>query len=200
MNMFSHLMFYKRLILIVALLPTYLCLLSQQVQRVPKAIAVHIPKGYQVLHTAFGNLNLDKVGDAIVVLKSPQEDTATDMEHPVRRPLLILLGSKNGNYTLGFRNDKTVYCNSCGGVMGDPFNAVTIKNGYFTVEHYGGSSWRWTHYITFKFNPADKRFYLHRTDYSSFHASAPKKVEKKVETSKNFGTVDFVDYDAKYDE
>jgi hypothetical protein len=193
-------MYCKNFLFVTVLLFACLSAFSQVNKNISKAIAVHIPKDYQILNTTTGNLNMDKLPDVIVVLKSPQEDTATDMEHPIRRPLLILFGNTNNTYTLAFRNDKTVYCSSCGGVIGDPFTGISIKNGYFTVEHYGGSSWRWTNYITFKFNLSDKHFYLHRIDATSFHASEPERVERKVETKKDFGTTDFINYDAKYEQ
>lgn len=170
----------------------------QVITNIPKAIAVHVPKGYQVLDTTVGNLNLDNIPDLLIALKSPLEDTSTNLEDPVHRPLLILFGNANGSYTFGFRNDNIVYCILCGGVLGDPFNGLTIKNGYFTVEHYGGSNWRWTNYITFKFNPKNKHFYLHRIDQTSYHTSKPDKIEKTIKTQKNFGVVDFTNYEEKY--
>ena len=164
------------------------------IEVLPSNISAHIPKGFQVLDTTFGNLNFDSYTDLIVVLKSPKEDTATDLDYPIKRPLLILFGEKNNTYRLAFQNSKVVMCIICGGVMGDPFNNVAIKNGYFTVENSGGSSWRWTDYLTFKYDKLQSKFYLHRQDISNFHASNPDKVEKIIKTKKNFGTVDFENY------
>jgi hypothetical protein len=165
------------------------------IENVPAPISVHVPEGYLVLDTSFGNLNLDSILDLIIVLKSPEEDTSNNLDDPVNRPLLILLGQTDGTYKLVYRNNKVVFCNICGGMMGDPFNGITIRNGYFTVEHYGGSSWRWSDFITFKFNKDNKRFYLHREDLSNFHASNPDKIKTTIKTKKDFGIVDFEQYD-----
>ena len=158
------------------------------IEKLPTKISIHIPKGYQVLDTTFGNLNFDNYQDLIIVLKSPKEDTSNNLDNPIKRPLLILLGDNNNQYKLAFQNDNVVYCNVCGGMMGDPFNNITIKNGYFTVEHYGGSDWRWTEFITFKFDKTSKRFYLHREDSSSFNANNPNKVKTTVKTKKRLWT------------
>ncbi len=68
------------------------------------------------------------------------------------RPLLILIGNSYGNLKkVAHNNNNTVLCHNCGGIFSDPFEGITIKNGYFSVEHYGGSNWRWTEIITYKY-------------------------------------------------
>lgn len=79
--------------------------------------------------------------------------------------------------------------------MGDPFTGVTIKNGYFSVEHYGGSGWRWTRIVTFKYAPAEKNWFLFKDGGDSFHALDPEKVKTKISTVKNFGKVPFERFD-----
>jgi hypothetical protein len=193
----------KSLILICVFLISVLTINAQTkhetfltvIEKLPTNISIHIPKGYQVLDTTFGNLNFDNYQDLIVVLKSPKEDTSNNLDNPIKRPLLILFGDNNHNYKLGFKNDNVVYCNICGGMLGDPFNDITIKNGYFTVEHYGGSAWRWTNFITFKFDKVSKRFYLHRENNESFNANNPNKAKTTVKTKKDFGLIDFEKYD-----
>ena len=99
-----------------------------------------------------------------------------------------------GQYTLAARNDNTVMCSDCGGMMGDPYQGLTIKNGYFSVEHYGGSGWRWTYIITFKYNPIDHHWYLHRAGGDSFHASNPDSAKTHIETPRDFGRIRFERY------
>jgi hypothetical protein len=155
-----------------------------------------IPSGYSLLDSASGNLNLDAFTDLVIILKKDGEDSSSDVtEHPEKRPLLLLTGTPDGSYQLEGRNDNTVYCIDCGGVMGDPYMDVVIKNGFFSVEHYGGSSWRWTRIVTYKYSPAEKRWYLFKDGHESFHSSDPEKVERKVLTSKDFGRIVFQDFD-----
>ena len=162
----------------------------------PRAIAGFVPEGYVVLDTSAGNLNLDAYPDMILVLKETGEESkSTDIDKPVKRPLLILTGGADGRYQLAGRNDNTVYCYSCGGMMGDPFTGVTIKNGYFSVEHYGGSSWRWTRIVTFKYSPEVRNWLLHKDGSESFNATDPETVKTKVRTTKDFGTVPFWQFD-----
>ncbi|MBT4969295.1 MAG: hypothetical protein HOM80_09840, partial [Bacteroidetes bacterium] len=118
--------------------------------------------GYSILDTTSGDLNRDSFKDLIVIyIKDTEEKTSDVIDNPVYRPLLIYIGQSNGTLKMTAKNEKAVLCYDCGGVMGDPFSQVVIKNGYFTVEHYGGSSWRWTRFVTFKYSTSDSNWYLH---------------------------------------
>ena len=159
-------------------------------------ISKFISDGYSVLDTVSGNLNLDKYNDLILILKKNDEEKTSDIiDNPEKRPLLILIGQDNGGYQLVAKSNSTVYCFDCGGMMGDPYQGVTIKNGYFSVEHYGGSAWRWSRIITYKFSKADNHWFLHRDGRESFHVSEPEKSESNMRTKKDFGKVKFEDFD-----
>ena len=159
-------------------------------------LAPFIPAGYQLLATANGDLNRDDLPDKVMVLQAIGADTATTDPGP-SRPLLLLLGQPGRRFQLAARNDHVVMCASCGGMMGDPFQRVVIKNGFFSVEHFGGSAWRWTSISTFKYDPADKTWYLHREGGESFHASEPDKVITHMKTARDFGRILFERYDSE---
>lgn len=162
----------------------------------PRSIAAVIPAGYSVLDTTAGDLNQDAYPDMVVVLKKDGEESAeTDVDNPVKRPLLVMTGGADGSYSLVARNDNTVYCATCGGMMGDPYTGVTISKGYFSVEHYGGSSWRWSRIVTYKYSPADKTWLLHKDGGESFNTNEPEKVTEKVRSVKDFGRVPFEAFD-----
>lgn len=158
-----------------------------------------VPTGYRLLDMETGDLNRDAYPDKLLVLDSITADTQGNES---RRPLLLLTANAQGQYALAARNDRTVMCSDCGGMMGDPYQGLTIKNGYFSVEHYGGSAWRWTHIITFKYNPTDHHWYLHRAGGDSFHAANPDSATTHVETPRDFGRIRFERYkgDVGWDE
>lgn len=169
---------------------------KQDINNLSKDLSEFVPKNYSVLDTVSGDLNIDQIKDYILVLSKNGEDTLSDeIEDYEKRPLLILLGTPKNKLQLARRNDNTVYCFNCGGVMGDPYVGITIKNGYFSVEHYGGSAWRWTRIITYKYSKQDQEWFLHKDGSESFHAMEPDKVESKIKTIKDFGKVKFSDFD-----
>lgn len=159
-------------------------------------LAQYIPKGYMLLDSASGDLNRDEYEDMILVLNKPDEKETSDVSaHPTLRPLLLLLGQSSRTYKVVARNDKTVYCVDCGGMMGDPFTQIVIKNGYFSIEHYGGSSWRWGLITTFKYSTTNKTWYLYKQGSQTMHTSDPDKVKTTITTAKNFGIIPFSKYD-----
>lgn len=82
--------------------------------------------------------------------------------------------------------DYILYC--------DPFVGATIKNGYFSLEHYGGSAWRWVRTITYKYSKGDHEWFLYKDVSENFHASDPEKIESKINTAKVFGNVSFEEF------
>lgn len=159
----------------------------------PQKIAKFIPPGYALIDTAMGDLNLDKFRDIILVLKTIGEDTALDATE-FKRPLVLLLGHDDKTFSVAARNDNVVYCYTCGGVFGDPYDGIQIKKGIFTVHHFGGSNDRWSNDITFKYSPTDKTWYLYKIidkGWSVFHLD---KVGTSVQTKKDFGVVRFDKY------
>ena len=170
----------------------------------PDEILPFILTGYSVLDMESGDINKDGIEDIVLILKKNGEDSTSDVnEHPEARPLLLLLRSHEGKLTLAARNDSTVYCVDCGGMLGDPYMEIIIKNGYFTIEHYGGSSWRWTRDITYKYSAKDKWWYLHRDGSESMRMNPSddpnaeamiKAGPDEIRTEKDFGKVRFEDF------
>jgi len=163
----------------------------------PPGIAPFVPQGYSVMDTCSGDLNRDTWRDMLVVLRQNGEDSLSKTtDSTIKRRLLILTAQADGSYKLAAQSDNVVYCYTCGGVMGDPFMGLVIKNGYFSIEHYGGSRERWEQTITFKYAAEDSTWYLHKDGTSTFDAvdeSARKKT--KILTVKDFGKVPFDQYD-----
>jgi hypothetical protein len=165
------------------------------IANLPKELANFVPPKYSVLAAVAGDLNQDKRIDYLLVLKQDGEDTLSiNNESPTRRPLLIILANENRGYQLARRNDNVVYCYECGGVMGDPFTGIVIKDGFFSIEHYGGSAWRWTRIVTFKFSKKENDWFLHQDGSESFHVSEPNRIETRIKTIKDFGRIQFDDY------
>lgn len=160
-------------------------------------ILTHIPDGYYIIDTCSGDLNLDNYTDYLIVLAQNGEDSLSKVsEDDVKRRLLILTGTADQSYTLAAQSDNAVYCLQCGGMMGDPFQSLVIKNGYFSIEHYGGSRERWTRTITFKYSKSDSTWNLHKDGHGSFTAGEEDEKEKmKIYTVKDFGKVKFAEFD-----
>lgn len=153
--------------------------------------------GFVPLDVVYGDINNDKLADLVVVLHNKQEDTIHSRN--IRRPLLLLLNNGDKTYKLAGRNDRVVHCAHCGGSF-DPYSGITIRNCYFSIEHYGGLSMRWTHIVTFRYSAKDHNWLLHKDGSTYFHSSAPDKVKTEIKTVKQFGRVLFKDYNNEDEE
>lgn len=161
-----------------------------------QSLGSFVPKNYAILDTVSGDLNLDAYPDMVMILNIRSETDTSDAD----RPLLILEGISKGKYKLAGRNDHIVFCASCGGVFGDPYQAVTIEKGSFSVMHYGGSTIRWTQNITFSYQAATGKFILHCDTGESFNATNPGKVKKIKNQKENWDKVSFEEFRYNGDE
>lgn len=159
---------------------------------IPANIEKQLPASYLPLVTVSGDLNRDSIMDWLVSLRHISEDSVEQGgDSPWSRKLLVFTGTGNGNYQLKAANDSAIYCKTCGGMMGDPFTGFTIKNGYFSIENFGGSNWRWQRIITFKYSAKQDKWFLHKDSYESFHTSDVEKTTLTISTVKDFGIVPF---------
>ena len=192
-----------------ALLLLSFCLsgMSTQAQtetvKVPDEVKPFIEQQAIPISLESADLNGDGLKDYILVLERENpslKDDETDFPKN-QRPLLILIRSTDNKLTEAKRNELIVMCSECGGVMGDPFMGVKVARNTFTVNHYGGSAWRWSVDYKFNYSRIDKTWQLVRIENTSFHASDVNKTfNRKIMTPpKHFGKVDIADFDpAKY--
>ena len=155
-----------------------------------QSLSSFIPKNYAILDTSYGDFNMDGKLDALLVLKVKGESDTSNAD----RPLLILEGIDKDKYKLAGRNDHVVFCASCGGSMGDPYQALTVDKNSFSVMLYGGSAWRWTQTITFAYETDKHQYVLQSDKGESFNSTDPNK-RKKIKNQKDkWGKASFEEY------
>jgi len=154
----------RRILILLLLSSVYLSSLSQDFRS-------FIPNDYDTLDdgVARGDLNKDGKEDIVIVVGSKWEqdenwsEKASD-SNVAPRLLIILFGTDSG-YVQIVKNDKAILCKDCGGIFGDPFAGIEINKNVLSINHYGGSNWRWGY--THKFRFQDKEFFLiGQTKYS----------------------------------
>jgi len=163
-----------------------------------------IPKGHEAIAEKKGDLNLDKTEDCILVIRKTTEETTSNMDEgkPDKRIVLLLLGQKDGSYKLAYKNQNVADCIDCGGVFGDPFSGISIKNGYFSIEHKIAGGHHWEQIITFKFNKTKNNWYLYKDHFINYvlntsndpNAEALIADVDKLKTVKDFGEISFQNF------
>jgi hypothetical protein len=164
--------------------------------KIPAEVAPFIESGTKALALERADLNSDGTEDFILVLEKQNPSRDSD-DFPVnQRPLLILLRGADGKLAVAKRNEKIVMCSQCGGVFGDPFEGVIAGRSSFSVEHYGGSAWRWKYSYKFNYSRIDKTWQLVRVEEINYHTSNPNKATTKIYTPpKDFGKIDIAVFD-----
>lgn len=151
---------------------------NAQAEGLPPSVLKKIPRGYEVLTYASGELNDDSLKDFLVVVHIAGEANINSASYAAERPLLLFIQTPNGDYELARRNDHVVFRVDEGGQC-DPFldsgDGLIIKDHYFTVENGVACGKHWTDFITFKYEPALKNWVFHKRIFEeSFDPGNPK--------------------------
>ncbi|HLM67471.1 MAG TPA: hypothetical protein VK358_08090 [Longimicrobium sp.] len=165
------------------------------VASLPAAVRPFVKRGTCAIELESKDLDLDGRGDYLLVLE--QLEAGPDPSFGRRRSLLVLTASPAGRLREAARNDGVVLCSGCGGVWGDPFEGVTAAPGRFTVEHYGGSAWRWRADYTFAYSRRDRAWQLVRVHQLNYHTGDPEATMKRRELRppRDYGKIDLRVFD-----
>jgi hypothetical protein len=146
-----------------------------------------IPKGLTMIDSACGDLNQDGNTDIVLILESKETGV---------RPLLLLEGDGKGKYSLFARNDVVVLREMDGGMCCDPYQHITIKKEFFSLEYYGGdNNVRWTRVTTFKYDQIAKQFILHKDASILTDPNEDPKTKQYVPfNKKDFDKLPFIKY------
>jgi hypothetical protein len=173
----------------------------------PAELGPFITDGKQPLCAAAADLDGDGRQDYVLVLGTqPKHVWDPDAPEPGPdeilqdkddlRTLLVLVRQPDGALRVAARTERAVMCAECGGIFGDPFEGVSARPGEFTLNHYGGSAWRWRADYTFRYAPAARRWRLASVASQSFWTLEPEKVEEHVHTSpEDFAAIDLEAFD-----
>ena len=102
------------------------------------------PKGYVMLEET-GDLDKDGIPEKAIVY-----NTTDSSEDGIEREIFILkkVGEK---WNVWKRSTHAILKSNQGGMMGDPFLGIEIKNRLLIVSLAGGSSWKWSHEDKYRF-------------------------------------------------
>lgn len=161
---------------------------------IPADVRAFVAKDKVALAAESADLNGDGKADFILVTENANQTNSDDPADSLRS-LLILVRGSDGKLKLVKSNDKVVYCRTCGGVFGDPFAGIRVKQNSFTVDNYGGSNWRWGDSYQFNYSRRDQTWQLVLVVKETFNATNPNNTKTKTITPKKFGKVDIADFD-----
>jgi len=130
--------------IVIFLITSIQCVLAQEIP---------IPKGYSVVDTITGDLDKDSIKELVVAYNT---DIASEFGGFHRE--LSVYKLENNAWKLWKTSQQALYGSKDGGMMGDPFDEMRIKEGILHISQNGGSSWKWG--FTDKYRFQDGAFYL----------------------------------------
>lgn len=116
-----------------------------------KSLESFIPKGWRLLDKADGDLNTDKLVDTAAVIEQDRKWVVEDFGSAPERILIILNKQKDGSYKMALSSINAILKADEGGIFGDPYEDISIKNGVLTFSFYGGSNYRWGYTYKFRY-------------------------------------------------
>jgi|GEM_PF-6204680 len=139
-------------------------------------IKPHIPAGWETIKETEGDLNSDGLLDMVVVAEDRRSSQNKCMAENCTRILLVLFGNKSGGFDLSLRSERAVLLADEGGIFGDPFEGLSIKNGVLFVDFYGGSAWRWSKEYKFQYQKGG--WYMIGKAIHDYHNACPYQIFK----------------------
>ncbi|PSR13411.1 MAG: hypothetical protein DA408_17500 [Bacteroidetes bacterium] len=115
------------------------------VSTLPKDTTIVPPAGWSSLGMATGDLTKDGLAEKVVVY-----DTPVTTDFGTARQLYIYQ-QKDGRWQLWQKINGGILPSENGGMMGDPFEGITIERGTIVITHFGGSRQKWTYTHRFRY-------------------------------------------------
>ena len=115
---------------------------------------IPVPENYVVIDTVSGDLDKDNIRELVVAFDTKKPDEENENVPRV----LGIYKLKHGKWVEWKKSEQALYGSRDGGMMGDPYDGIEIKNGTLRISHYGGSSWKWGNTDIYRFQ--DNDFYL----------------------------------------
>lgn len=117
------------------------------------------PAGLIVLGEASGDLDKDSIAEKVIIY-----DTHDTTDTGTVRELWIFKRTQD-KWQVWMKSKNAVLKSHEGGVMGDPFSEVTIKNGILNISFEGGSSWKWNYTDKYRFQNNNFQLIGHTSYY-----------------------------------
>lgn len=110
---------------------------------------VSVPSGYTLLAKATGDLTRDGQADLVLVW-----DTGVEGELGTTREVRIYRKEQQ-QWRLWHKSQGAVLSSQHGGMMGDPFVGIEIKNQALVIDHFGGSRHKWSYTHRYRWQQND---------------------------------------------
>lgn len=188
----------RKLFIILSLfLMSSIYIFAENFPQKAKTIDDFIPRGWKRISSTNGDLNKDKLEDAIIVIEKEDkknikknDSLGPDYLNLNPRILLVLFKQKDGTYTLVSKNDKGFIPSPNSEdepTLEDTFDSISIKNNTFRINFnyfYSAGSWG-TSQTNYIFRYQNNKFELIGFSEFSFMRNSGEEEELSINFSTN---------------
>ncbi len=148
-----------------------------------------LPAGATLRMSARGDLDGDGDEDALIAVESSGTGASS-----APRSLYLLRRAPDGALKPAVESSNAILCRTCGGMMGDPLQAIRIERGAFTLRFEGGSRELWSSEYRFEYTPDRDDWRLASITFGGFDRADGRNAER-TQRPADFGDVPLADFD-----
>lgn len=110
-----------------------------------KTLEEFTPKFWTLKEKAFGNLDDSPEDEAVCVYETPIEGDLGFAQS------LAIYKKEGENWVLWHQSTNPILSTEHGGMMGNPYQGISIKNKTIIIDHFGGSRQKWNYTHRYRF-------------------------------------------------
>lgn len=116
---------------------------------IEKTEPIKTPESFNILFTLKGDLDKDGISEKIIVYNTEKE---TDFGNERQ---LYIYKNTNHEWLLWKKSATAILSSAHGGMMGDPFESVSIERNCLVINHFGGSRHKWNYIHRYRYQSGD---------------------------------------------
>lgn len=124
--------------------------------------SIPIPKNYSIVDSVSGDLDNDGVNELVVAYDT--KSTEEEIDEGIPRELIIYK-KENTRWNIWQRSMQALLGSRDGGMMGDPYGEMYIQKGVLSINHNGGSSWKWSVIDKYRYDGKDFKLIGYENNY-----------------------------------
>jgi|GEM_PF-3485571 hypothetical protein len=148
----------------------------------PEAASKLLPDNGETLTSATADLNGDGTKDFLVAFEYLDGTRA-----------LFIIVREGKKYRVASTSTRAILCKTCGGVYGEPFQGIQAGLKRFSIDHFGGSNFKWANNAVFGYSRRDRKWQL--VDFTDTQYDLENNVETKQFKPADFGLINLEEYD-----
>ncbi|SEA42371.1 hypothetical protein SAMN05443667_104162 [Flavobacterium gillisiae] len=135
--------------------------ISCKSQEDKKTEIIQTPKYFKTFYEVEGDLDEDEIPEKVIVY-----DTEKETDFGTERQIYIYK-KNNDKWLLWNKSVGAILPSKHGGMMGDPFEGISVEGNCIIVNHSGGSREKWNYSHTFKYQSGDFQLIKAAVSYGS---------------------------------